>query len=130
MSRAVVIAFEFGSETISAHSRIGALAGTELHWEAPPPAADGTPFWATDECHALILEGLAVMHHAHVDTLVLALPAGEVEAHRERLERACAGRHEVRNTECRSQRFTVHVRHVKVVPQPLEDFLRDAHPAR
>jgi hypothetical protein len=123
MAREVLVTFDFGLESITARSRIGPLAGPELCWEAPAPAAGGPLFWATEDCHALVLEALAVMHFPNVDRLVLALPASEVEAHRARLEQAFTGNHDLRNTECRSQRLAVHVRRVSVVPQPLGEFL-------
>lgn len=117
MSRQVVVTIAFGPESISAQWRIGSQHGSELCWEAPvrPPA--GPPFWATDDGHALILEVLAITHFPNVDTLVLALPPGDADAHRVRLEQAYTGAHELRNTECRSQRLKVQVRRVEVVRQ-------------
>lgn len=123
MSRAVLVAFDFGRDYITAQWRIGSSAGSDLCWEAPAPIAGGPSFCATDECRALILEGLAIIHFPNVDTLVLAVPASEVETHRRHLEQTYTGTHEVRNTECRSQRLTVQVRRVVVVPQPLDAFL-------
>ena len=119
MSREVLIAIDFGREYINAQSRIGSNLGEELCWEAPAPVPGGPSFCATDECRALILEVLALMHFPNVDTLVLVLPASEVDAHRARLEQTYTAIHDVRNTECRSQRLRVHVRRVAVVPQPL-----------
>ena len=116
MSREVVVTLEFGRDSIAAHSRIGPQAGPEFAWEAPAAAADGTSFCATPEGHALVLEVLALMHFPNVATLRLALPAGEAEAHRARLEQAYTGSHDLRNTECRSQRLAVTVRRVAVVP--------------
>lgn len=126
MSRGVLVAFDFGPEYITAQSRIGALAGPELCWEAPAALDRGLSFCATEEGQALVLEGLALMHYPRVETLVLALPAGEVEAHRAALEKTYTGSHDVRNTECRSQRLAVHVQRVAVLPRPVEAFLADA----
>ena len=115
MSRNIVVTLEFGREAIAARSRIGDRDGLALAWEAPQRAEDDPAFCATAECEAFILDALAVMHHANVDLLVLALPPGEVEAHAGRLGQACTGRHAVRDTECRSQRLAIHVRRVEVV---------------
>lgn len=79
--------------------------------EAGAPA-----FWETAEGHALIQEVLAVSHLPNVNRLVPTLPAGEAEAHRALLEQRYTGLHDVRNTECRSQRLRVRVRRVCVVP--------------
>jgi hypothetical protein len=116
MSSDVRIAIDFGPDTISAQWRIGSRDGEAFCWEAPVPVPGGLPFHATDDGHALILEVLALVHFPNVDTLVLALPAPEVETHRARLQQACTGVHDVRNTECRSQRLAVRVRRVEVVP--------------
>ena len=119
MSRDVSITIDFGSETISAKWCIGSEDGEDLWWETPVRQPGAPAFWATDDGHALILEVLALTHFPNVDTLVLALPASDVEAHRSGLEQTYTGVHEVRNTECRSQRLVVRVRRVAVVPRPL-----------
>lgn len=116
MSRDVSVTIAFGNETISAKWGIGSEDGEELCWETPVRQPGAPAFWETDDGHALILEVLALMHFPNVDTLVLALAASDVEAHRSRLERTYTGVHEVRNTECHSQRLVVRVRMVAVLP--------------
>jgi hypothetical protein len=118
VSREVTVTIVFGRETITAQWAIGSQPGAELAWEAPEQAPGAPAFWETDDGHAFILEVLALTHFPNVDALVLALPAGDVDAHRPRLEQTCRGMHDVRNTECRSQRLSVHVRRVDVVPHP------------
>jgi hypothetical protein len=118
VSREVSVTIVFGRETITAQWAIGSQPGAALAWEAPVQAPGAPAFWETDDGHAFILEVLALTHFPNVDALVLALPAGDVGAHRPRLEQTYRGIHDVRNTECRSQRLTVHVRRVTVVAQP------------
>lgn len=121
MTREVVVAIEFGAECITAKWAIGPQQGAESCWEAPLRKPDSPAFWDTEDGHAFILEVLAVAHFANVDVLMLSLPARDCDAHRSRLEQAYTGLHEVRNTECRSQRLSVRVRRVAVVPQPLQE---------
>jgi hypothetical protein len=121
MDREVVVAIDFGVECITAKWRIGPQQGAESGWEAPVRMPGGRAFWETEDGHAFILEVLAVTHFPNVDVLMLTLPDRDCDAHRSRLEQAYTGLHEVRNTECRSQRLTVQVRRVAVVPQPLQD---------
>ncbi|AMO22541.1 hypothetical protein GCM10027034_29480 [Ramlibacter solisilvae] len=118
MSREVVVAIDFGGEYITAKWGIGSQPCAELCWDAPVREPGGPAFWETDDCHALILEALAVAHFPNVDRLVLALPASEADAYRSGLEQTYTGIHDVRNTECRSQRLAVQVRRVAVVSQP------------
>ena len=108
---------DFGEDAISARWGIGSAEAAELCWEAPRREPGAPAFWDTEDGHAFVLEVLALAHFPNVDALVLALPAGEVAAHRSRLERTYAGLHDVRNTECRSQRLGVQVRRVEVVPR-------------
>jgi hypothetical protein len=117
VSREVTVTIVFGRKTITAQWAIGSQPGAELAWEAPVQEPEAPAFWQTDDGHAFILEVLALTHFPNVDALVLALPAGDVEAHRPRLEQTYRGTHDVRNTECRSQRLNVQVRRVDVVPQ-------------
>ena len=118
VSREVTVTIVFGRETVTAQWTIGSQPGTELAWEAPGQAPGAPAFWETDDGHVFILEVLALTHFPNVDALVLALPPAEADAHRARLEQTYRGTHDVRNTECRSQRLSVHVRRVTVVPQP------------
>lgn len=115
MSREVVVTLEFGRETISAESRIGAQVARELSWEAPEDPA----FATTEDGQAFCFEVLALMHLPNVDRFVLALPGADAEAQRARLVNTFTGAHDLRNTECRSQRLAVHVRRVDVVAAPL-----------
>ena len=117
MSREVTVAIDFGGETTSAKWGIGSEDREELCWEAPVRQPGAPAVWETDDGHALILEVLALAHFPNVDTLVLALPASDVEVHCPHLQRTYTGVHEVRNTECRSQRLTVRIRRVAVVPR-------------
>jgi hypothetical protein len=121
MSREVLVAFDFGRDAVTVQSRIGPHAGPELAWEAPEALADGPAFCTTEDGRALILEALAIVHFPKVDTLVLALPAAQAETHRAELQQAWQGAHDVRNTECRSQRLTVNVRNVSVVARDQRD---------
>lgn len=114
MSREVVVALEFGRETISACSRIGPQLARELSWEAP----DAASFAATEDGEAFVSEVLALMHLPNVDRLVIGLPAAAVEAQRAALVEKFTGLHDLRNTECRSQRLAVNVRRVEVVAAP------------
>lgn len=118
VSSEVTVTIVFGRETITAQWAIGSQPDTELAWEAPVQAPEAPAFWETDDGHAFILDVLALTHFPNVDALVLALPAGDAEAHRPRLEQTYRGTNDVRNTECRSQRLSVHVRRVTVVAQP------------
>ena len=114
MSRETVVTIDFSGECIVARSAIGEQHAGELRWDAP----SGPAFWATEDGHALIQETLAITHLPNVDALVLILPDDEVGAHRSRLELLYTGLHDVRNTECRSQRLRVRIRRVCVVPRP------------
>lgn len=120
MAREVVVAIDFGVECITAKWGIGTQQGAESCWEAPARMPGGPAFWETEDGHAFILEVLAVTHFPNVDVLMLTLPDRDADAHRTRLEQAYTGLHEVRNTECRSQRLNVQVRRVAVMPQPLQ----------
>tara|TARA_R110002049_G_scaffold305798_3_gene503284 strand:- start:119 stop:508 length:390 start_codon:yes stop_codon:yes gene_type:complete len=117
MSREIVIAIDFGGECIAARWAVGEQHVGELRWDVPVRAPGEPPFWATEDGHALILETFAMTHFPNVDRLVLTLPAGDVDAHRAPLEQRYTGLHDVRNTECRSQRLRVRVRRVCVEPQ-------------
>ena len=118
MSRETVVAINFCGACITARWAVGEQHAGELRWDAPVRDPREPAFWQTEDGHALILETLAVSHLPNVDKLVLTLPAGDVDAHRPRLEQLYTGLHDVRNTECRSQRLRVRVRRVCVVPQP------------
>lgn len=118
MPREIVVAIDFGGECIAAKWAIGEQHAGELRWDAPLPEAGAPALWETAEGHALIQEVLAVSHLPNVDRLVLTLPASDVDAHRALLEQRYTGLHDVRNTECRSQRLRVRVRRVCVAPQP------------
>ena len=119
MSRETVVTIDFGEQRITASWAIGEQHAGGMHWDAPPRAPGQPALWASEDGHALILETLAVAHLPNVDRLVLALPSGDADTHRPRLEQRYMGLQEVRNTECRSQRLRVRVRRVCVVPHPL-----------
>lgn len=118
MAREIVVAIDFSGDGVTAQWAIGEQPAGALRWDAPPREATGPAFWLSEEGHALIEEVLAVSHLPNVDSLVLTLPAGEAEAHRALLERRYTGLHDVRNTECRSQRLRVRVRRVCVMAGP------------
>lgn len=118
MPREIVVAIDFSGDDVAAQWAIGEQPAGALHWDAPPREAAGTAFWLSEEGHALIEEVLAVSHLSNVDSLVLTLPAGATDAHRATLERRYTGLHDVRNTECRSQRLRVRVRRVCVQAGP------------
>ena len=117
MSREIVVTIDFSTAYIVAQWAVGTQHAGELRWDAPVREPGEPAFWETETGHALIQETLAVTHFPHVDVLTLILPTDDdVAAHRSRLEQRYTGLHDVRNTECRSQRLRVRVRRVCVMP--------------
>ena len=118
MAREIVVTIDFSTACIVAKWTVGTQHAGEMRWDAPVREPGEPAFWTTETGHALIQETLAVTHFPHVDVLTLILPAEDVDAHRPRLEQLYRGLHDVRNTECRSQRLRVRIRRVCVIPPP------------
>lgn len=110
MTRAITVTLALGHEHLDVSSQIGANEGPDFCFAVPSPH-----FWHGDDGHAFILETFALLHFPSIDTLVFQVPAEHVDEWRHRSPQY-AGRHVVRDTECRSQRLTVTVRRVLVEP--------------
>ena len=109
MTQTVTVTLALRDEQLNVFSRIGSSAGPEYCF-----ALAAQQLFEGDAGHAAVLEILALLHFPVIDHLVFELPAEHVEAQRKRLQLHYAGRHVVRNTECRSQMLTVTIRRVLV----------------
>jgi hypothetical protein len=115
MSHAVVVTLDLGPERVDAISRIGEREGPQSSFALDAASPD---FWPGDAGHEVVLEIFALLHFPVIDTLVLRLGAESTDDRDTALQQKYAGRHIVRDTECRSQQLAVTVRRVLVERAP------------